>query len=269
MSMMGELKFFLRTTSFHHSPAAIFISQSQYAIELLKKHGLDADLQGTPTDQTTYRRMIGGLMYLTASRQTLHLLLLYVLVKQSRPTSNTSKEVESRKFRVSKKQDCTAMSTAEAEYVSLSAMVVLKVDLLPHPNNGSKKHSYAYVEGRTDQSIAQRVEDLQLSLKTSTSYSRHPVLFASKANVCKKCVTKHCDNSLHHPTSSTPTTNLTKIIISHYMTIFPEISRRARDIYHNLQDDDIMKNIFNSGRNKDKVGMQIRAWIITDEMKQN
>ncbi|GJV51859.1 putative ribonuclease H-like domain-containing protein [Tanacetum coccineum] len=58
-------------------------SQSQYAIELLKKHGLDecvsmstpmaterldADLQGTPTDQTTYRRMIGGLMYLTTSR---------------------------------------------------------------------------------------------------------------------------------------------------------------------------------------------------------
>nr|GEW26664.1 retrovirus-related Pol polyprotein from transposon TNT 1-94 [Tanacetum cinerariifolium] len=56
--------------------------QSQYAIELLKKHTLDdyvsmstpmaterldADLQGTPTDQTTYRRMIGGLMYLIAS----------------------------------------------------------------------------------------------------------------------------------------------------------------------------------------------------------
>ncbi|GKD61596.1 hypothetical protein Tco_1299105, partial [Tanacetum coccineum] len=73
--------------------------------------------------------------------------------------------------------------------------------------------------------------------------------------------------SLHHPTSSTPYPRFTKIIISHYMTIFPEISRRARDIYHNLQDDDIMKNIFNSGRNKDKVGMQIRAWMITDEMK--
>ncbi|GKF15821.1 integrase, catalytic region, zinc finger, CCHC-type containing protein, partial [Tanacetum coccineum] len=29
---------------------------------------LDADLHDTPTDQTTYRRMIGGLMYLTASR---------------------------------------------------------------------------------------------------------------------------------------------------------------------------------------------------------
>ncbi|GJU04586.1 retrovirus-related pol polyprotein from transposon TNT 1-94 [Tanacetum coccineum] len=82
MSMMGELKFFLRL-QVHQSPRGIFISQSQYAIELLKKHGLDecvsmstpmaterldADLQGTPTDQTTYRRMIGGLMYLTASR---------------------------------------------------------------------------------------------------------------------------------------------------------------------------------------------------------
>ncbi|GKB35256.1 hypothetical protein Tco_0880198, partial [Tanacetum coccineum] len=42
---------------------------------------------------------------------------------------------------------------------------------------------------------------------------------------------------------------------------------RAREKYHNLQDDDIMKNIFNSGRHKDKVGMQIPAWMITEEMK--
>ncbi|GJU55196.1 hypothetical protein Tco_1228910 [Tanacetum coccineum] len=54
---------------------------------------------------------------------------------------------------------------------------------------------------------------------------------------------------------------------SHYMTIFPDISRRARDAYHNLQDDYIMKNIFNSGRNKNKVRMRIPAWMITDKMK--
>ncbi|GKF77842.1 retrovirus-related pol polyprotein from transposon TNT 1-94, partial [Tanacetum coccineum] len=68
MSMMGELKFFLGL-QVHQSPRGIFISQAQYAIELLKKHGmdecdsmstpmatarLDADLQGTPTDQTKY-----------------------------------------------------------------------------------------------------------------------------------------------------------------------------------------------------------------------
>ncbi|GKA81435.1 hypothetical protein Tco_0788127 [Tanacetum coccineum] len=73
--------------------------------------------------------------------------------------------------------------------------------------------------------------------------------------------------SLHHPTSLIPYPRFTKIIISHYMTCFPDISRRARDMYHNLQDDDIMKNIFNSGRHKDKVGMQIPDWMITEEMK--
>ncbi|GJS39227.1 hypothetical protein Tco_0564270 [Tanacetum coccineum] len=60
---------------------------------------------------------------------------------------------------------------------------------------------------------------------------------------------------------------LQKIIVSHYMSIFPDISRRARNMYHNLQDDDIIKNIFNSERHKNKVGMQIPAWMITDEMK--
>ncbi|GJS75375.1 hypothetical protein Tco_0725256 [Tanacetum coccineum] len=74
--------------------------------------------------------------------------------------------------------------------------------------------------------------------------------------------------SLHHPTSSIPYLRFTKIIVNHYMTIFPDISRRARDMYHNLQDDDIMKNIFNSGRHKNKVGMKIPDWMITDEMKQ-
>ncbi|GJW27722.1 hypothetical protein Tco_0044597 [Tanacetum coccineum] len=73
--------------------------------------------------------------------------------------------------------------------------------------------------------------------------------------------------SLHHPATSIPYPRFMKIIISHYMTIFPDISRRALDAYHNLQEADIMKNIFNSGRNKNKVGMRIPAWMITEEMK--
>ncbi|GJY29387.1 hypothetical protein Tco_0405154 [Tanacetum coccineum] len=74
--------------------------------------------------------------------------------------------------------------------------------------------------------------------------------------------------SLHHPTSSIPCPRFIKIIISHYMTNFLEISRCARDRYHNLKDDDIMKNIFNSGIYKDKVRMKILAWMISEEMKQ-
>ncbi|GJZ92095.1 hypothetical protein Tco_0664160 [Tanacetum coccineum] len=74
-------------------------------------------------------------------------------------------------------------------------------------------------------------------------------------------------HSLHHPTSLIPYPRFTKIIISHYMTSFPDISRRARDKYHNPKDDDIMKNIFNPGRYKDKVGMKIPDWMISEEMK--
>ncbi|GJS55274.1 retrovirus-related pol polyprotein from transposon TNT 1-94 [Tanacetum coccineum] len=82
MSMMGEMKFFLGL-QIHQSPCGIFISQSQYTLEILKKHEmdgcdsistlmatskLDVDLQDTPTNQTKYHSMIGGLMYLIASR---------------------------------------------------------------------------------------------------------------------------------------------------------------------------------------------------------
>nr|GFC00470.1 hypothetical protein [Tanacetum cinerariifolium] len=74
--------------------------------------------------------------------------------------------------------------------------------------------------------------------------------------------------SLLHSTSSILYPRFTKIIIGHYMTNFTEISRRARDKYHNLKDDDLMKNIFNSGRYKDKVGMKIPDWMISEQMKQ-
>ncbi|GJW52176.1 ribonuclease H-like domain-containing protein [Tanacetum coccineum] len=100
-----ELKVFL--DSIHQSPRGIFISQSQYAIELLKKHGLDecvsmstpmaterldADLQGTSTDQTTYRRMIRRLMYLTASRPDIAFATFVCARYQARPTVKHLKE---------------------------------------------------------------------------------------------------------------------------------------------------------------------------------
>ncbi|GJT42165.1 retrovirus-related pol polyprotein from transposon TNT 1-94 [Tanacetum coccineum] len=108
MSMMGELKFFLRL-QVHQSPCGIFISQSQYPIKLLKKHGLDecvsmstpieierldADLQGTPTDQTTYRHMIGGLIYLTACRLDIAFATFVCARYQARPTVKHLKEVK-------------------------------------------------------------------------------------------------------------------------------------------------------------------------------
>nr|GEZ63010.1 retrovirus-related Pol polyprotein from transposon TNT 1-94 [Tanacetum cinerariifolium] len=108
MSMIGKLKFFLRL-QVHQSPRSIFISQSQYVIKLLKKHGmddcvsmsipmaterLDANLQGTPTDQTTYRRMIEGLKYLTTSRPDITFSTFVYSRYQARPTVKHLKEVK-------------------------------------------------------------------------------------------------------------------------------------------------------------------------------
>nr|GEZ10008.1 hypothetical protein [Tanacetum cinerariifolium] len=108
MLMMGELKFFLGL-QVHQSPRGIFINQSQCAIELLKKHGMndcvsmstlmateipDADLQGTPIDQTTYRQMIRELMYLTTSRPDIAFATFVFARYQARPTVKHLKEVK-------------------------------------------------------------------------------------------------------------------------------------------------------------------------------
>ncbi|GKA67289.1 retrovirus-related pol polyprotein from transposon TNT 1-94 [Tanacetum coccineum] len=73
MSLMGEMKFLLGL-QIHQSPQDIFIKQSKYNLDILKKHGmdkcdsigtlmatppkLDADLSGTLIDQTKYQSMI-------------------------------------------------------------------------------------------------------------------------------------------------------------------------------------------------------------------
>ncbi|GJZ69068.1 retrovirus-related pol polyprotein from transposon TNT 1-94 [Tanacetum coccineum] len=86
MSMMGQMPFFLGL-QISQSPRGIFINQSKYSSEIVKKYGmltsdsvdtpmvenskLDKDLQGTLIDATFYRGMIGSLMYLTSSRPDL------------------------------------------------------------------------------------------------------------------------------------------------------------------------------------------------------
>ncbi|GJX06701.1 hypothetical protein Tco_0194633 [Tanacetum coccineum] len=61
--------------------------------------------------------------------------------------------------------------------------------------------------------------------------------------------------ALEHPLTLIPYPRFTKLIVGHYMTAFFEISRRVRDKYHNLEHDEMVKSIFNSGKNKAEVGM--------------
>ncbi|GJV18056.1 retrovirus-related pol polyprotein from transposon TNT 1-94 [Tanacetum coccineum] len=86
MSMMGQMSFFLGL-QVSQNPRGIFINQSKFALEILKKFGMDScdpvdtpmvdrlkldeDPLGIPVDQTRFRSMVGSLMYLTASRPDL------------------------------------------------------------------------------------------------------------------------------------------------------------------------------------------------------
>ncbi|GKE62927.1 retrovirus-related pol polyprotein from transposon TNT 1-94 [Tanacetum coccineum] len=100
MSMMGKISFFLRL-QISQSPRGIFINQSKYALEIIKKYGmqssdpgdtpmvdkikLDEDLQGKPVDPTHYRGMIRCLMYLTSSRSNLVFVVCMCARYQAKP----------------------------------------------------------------------------------------------------------------------------------------------------------------------------------------
>ncbi|GJT86286.1 retrovirus-related pol polyprotein from transposon TNT 1-94 [Tanacetum coccineum] len=101
MSMMGKMSFFLGL-QISQSPRGIFINQTKYALEILKKYGmdssdpvdtplvektkLDADLQWKTINPTHYREMISSLMYLTSSRPDLIFEVCMCARYQARPT---------------------------------------------------------------------------------------------------------------------------------------------------------------------------------------
>ncbi|GJT40866.1 retrovirus-related pol polyprotein from transposon TNT 1-94 [Tanacetum coccineum] len=109
MSLMGEIKLFLGL-QIHQSPRGIFINQAKYALEILKKHGmdkcdsvgtsmatkpkLDADLSGKLVDQIDYRSKIMSLMYLTSSRPDIVQAVCYCARYQARPIEKNLKEVK-------------------------------------------------------------------------------------------------------------------------------------------------------------------------------
>ncbi|GJS80655.1 hypothetical protein Tco_0730536 [Tanacetum coccineum] len=58
-----------------------------------------------------------------------------------------------------------------------------------------------------------------------------------------------------------------KIIVDHFLTKNPDISKRLHEHYHRVANDDIVKSVFNSGKNKERLGMRIPEWMLTGEMK--
>ncbi|GJU44140.1 retrovirus-related pol polyprotein from transposon TNT 1-94 [Tanacetum coccineum] len=131
------------------SPRGIFLNQSKYVLESLKKYGmessdpvdtpmvekskLDEDPQGKAVDLTHYRGMVGTLMYLTASRSDLTFadssiaLTAYADAdhagcQDTRRSSYGSMQLLGDRLVSwsSKRQKSDAISSTEAEYITLS-----------------------------------------------------------------------------------------------------------------------------------------------------
>nr|GFC47524.1 uncharacterized mitochondrial protein AtMg00810-like [Tanacetum cinerariifolium] len=109
MSMMREMTFFLGL-QVNQSPCGIFLNQSNYVLEILKKYGIEScdpvgtpmeikdklDLyqNRTPVDATKYRSMIGALMYLKSSRPDIVHATCLCARYQAKPTEKHLKEVK-------------------------------------------------------------------------------------------------------------------------------------------------------------------------------
>nr|GEX83209.1 hypothetical protein [Tanacetum cinerariifolium] len=139
MLMMGEMTFFLGL-QVNQSLCGIFINQSNYVLEILKKYEMescdpigtpmeikdkfDLDQNRTPVNATKYRSMI-GLWYTKDSGFELSGFsdADYAGCKYTFKSTSGGAQFLGEKLVSwsSKKQDCMVLSTVEAEYVSLSA----------------------------------------------------------------------------------------------------------------------------------------------------
>ncbi|GJT42667.1 integrase, catalytic region, zinc finger, CCHC-type containing protein [Tanacetum coccineum] len=348
---------------------------------------LDADLQGTLTDQTKYHNMIKGLMYLTASRPDIAFATFdfsFELIAYSAADhagchddyKSTSGGIQFIREKLvswsSKKQDCIAMSSAEAEYVSLSACSLLlslaiwyntAYKTYQHPLPFNKEHGEQELIMSQPRQLLTRNQLVPVFMRydmASTNKKidlinpscplaskilgeilrRHPLYYALTAfalvpwiymqqmwHTLKLVDSKdkfkfmvdeeevmflindlrtlfqlpqatdnnHVDfveppklpkmleflneidyvallwEGLHyqlmHSTTNVPYPRFTKIIIDHILTMHPEILKRTTEPYHRVENDEVVKSIFNYGKIKRR-GMRIPNWLLIEEIKQ-
>ncbi|GKD31773.1 retrovirus-related pol polyprotein from transposon TNT 1-94, partial [Tanacetum coccineum] len=109
MSMTGQISFFLGL-QVSQNPGGVFINQSKFALEILKKFGMDScdpvdtlmvdrlkldeDPLGIPVDQTRFCSMVGFLMYFTASRPDLVFAVCMCARYQASPTKKHLKALK-------------------------------------------------------------------------------------------------------------------------------------------------------------------------------
>ncbi|GJS62023.1 retrovirus-related pol polyprotein from transposon TNT 1-94 [Tanacetum coccineum] len=227
----------------------------------------------------------------------------------------------------SKNQDCTEMSTAKAEYVSLSACCVqviwMRIQLLdygykcnrilmycnsksaiaiscnPVQHSGTKhidiRLSFMLDRKELTLTLDEVRTIFQLPQATNNNHERFvvapkfsemvPLLlfmldrkeltltldeFRTIFQLPQATENNH-ERFVVHQTVRNTVQDIFKVSnnMSHWfrLTSFADHADVSSFKYHNLEDDEMVKSIFSSVKNKTGVGMKIPSWMITDEMK--
>nr|GEX30871.1 hypothetical protein [Tanacetum cinerariifolium] len=279
----------------------IFINQSKYALESLKKYGfescdpvdtqmlekskLDKDKEGKAVDPSHYRGMIGTLLYLTASRSDLQFAICICARYQAWPTEkhdsfvalttfadvdhagcqdtcrSTSGSVQFLGERLiswsSKGQKSAAISNTEAEYIALSrccAQILWMRSQLSDYGIGFNKIPM-YCDNKS--AIALCCNNVQHSWDMlhicprvhGQSFAKppfeeeiiaflhllgHSTAIRTLTDVKHKNIKK--SNEMYYPW-------FTKVIIHHFMSKDPSLSRRNKVNWHYVRDDHIFSTI--------------------------
>nr|GEV82459.1 hypothetical protein [Tanacetum cinerariifolium] len=144
MSMMGQMSFFLGL-QISQSPRGIFINQSKYASEIVKKYGLNyTDSVDTP--------MIDTDMSLTAYADADH-----AGCQDTRRSTSGSAQFLGDKLVSwsSKKQKSTAISSTEAEYIALSSAIALCCNNVQHSRAKHIDVRYHFIKKQVENGIVE------------------------------------------------------------------------------------------------------------------
>ncbi|GJS76575.1 retrovirus-related pol polyprotein from transposon TNT 1-94 [Tanacetum coccineum] len=303
----------------HQSPRGIFISQSQSTLELLKKHGmdgcdsistpmatakLDADLHDTLTDQTKYRSMIGGLMYLTASRPNIAFVTFICARYQAWPTVKHFKEGSMTNVKAYQEAynfwekncaiaiSCNPVQHSRTKHINIRYHVIkehvklgtvelyfvrMEYQLADLFTKALPKERFEYLVHRIEFIMAQKqpqqIISRDLLVPPNKQYGlveankKIDLTNPSSSKILGNILRKHLLCFSLIASTLVPWIYIQKIIVDHIQTENPDIPKRLNEPYHKVEHDDVVKSISNSRKNNG-LGMRISEWMLTKEMKQ-
>nr|GFB06792.1 hypothetical protein [Tanacetum cinerariifolium] len=193
------------------NPRGIFINQSKYALESLKKHGfescdlvdtlmvekskLDEDKKGKAIDLSHYHGMIGTLLYLTASRPDLQFAICMCARYQARPTEKHDSSVALTAFADADHAGCqdTCRSTSGSVQFLVERLISWSSKRQKSAAISSTEAEYIALSGCCAQILWMRSRMLDYGLV----FNKIPMNCDNKSAIVLCCNNVQCSRSKH------------------------------------------------------------------------